>query len=314
MTSPRKVGLVLGSGSARGWAHIGVLEALKERGIPIHCIAGASIGAFVGAIYATGDLKSLEEFALRLNKRMILSYFDLVFPRSGLLDGKKVHRLFSMHSQVQTFDDFRIPVKMVATDLYTGEQVVLDSGNVVEAVRASLAIPGVLTPVRRDGKILVDGGLVNPVPVDIARGMGADVVVAVNLNTELVSRHRKKPKQPKWLDESLFRSRHHESELISRLADHLANTEASVKQKIKRWLSDEDSLPNILDVIGMSIGIVEERIARIQMAIHPPDVLIEPRLGDLGFLDFDQAERCIREGYVRAMEVAGKIEAKLRAS
>lgn len=224
-----------------------------------------------------------------------------------------MHRLFSMHTNAQTFDDLNIPVKMVATDLYTAEQVILDSGNVVEAVRASLAIPGVLVPVKREGRILVDGGLVNPVPVDIARGMGAEFIIAVNLNTELVHRHRKKPKELKWLDESLFRSRQHQSELMTRFTDQLADTEASVKKKIKQWLNDENSLPNILDVIGLSIGIAEERIAEIQLANDPPDLLIQPQLGDLGFLDFNQAERSIREGYLRTKEALGDLNQTLHA-
>ncbi|MFQ6674180.1 MAG: patatin-like phospholipase family protein [Fidelibacterota bacterium] len=318
MNRSKNVGLVLGSGSSRGWAHIGVIQALEESKIPIHCMAGVSIGAFVAAIHSTGNLKSLQEFVLQLNKKMILSYFDLVFPRTGLLDGKKVHDLFSMHTKAQTFDDFGIPVKIVATELYAGQEVVMDSGNIIEAVRASLAIPGILTPVRQGDKLLVDGGLVNPVPVDVARSMGADVVIAVNLNTGLTTRHRKKPKEMKWLEESLFTLQKNSTEgrrrneLIAKLTDHLANTEASVRRKIKEWLNSDRSTPNIIDIIGLSISIAEERIAKMNLEVDPPDVLIEPRLGDLKFLDFDQAERSIREGYARTREKIDDIRAALR--
>jgi NTE family protein len=309
MGTSKKVGLVLGSGSARGWAHIGVIEALEEEKIPIDCIAGASIGAFVGAIYATGNLESLKEFALQLTWKMVLSYFDVVFPRSGFLDGKKVHDLFKMHTTARTFADFKIPVKMVATDLYTGNAVILDSGNIIDAVRASIAIPGVLTPVKRSDQLLVDGGLINPVPVDVAREMGAEVVIAVNLNTDLVRRRQPRPKELKWLNESLFRSKRHTNETIARLTEQLSNAETSVKKKIRTWLNSDRSTPNVMDIIGTSLNIMEERIARINLAIHPPDVLIQPRLGDLKLFDFDHAERSIREGYLRTREKMEEIKA-----
>jgi len=311
MYTSKKVGLVLGSGSARGWAHIGVIEALEEEGVPIDYIAGVSIGAFVGAIYATGKLNSLKEFALQLSWKMVLSYFDVVFPRSGFLDGKKVYDLFAMHTDAQTFEDFRIPVKMVATDLYTGEEVVIDSGSIIDAVRASIAIPGILTPVRHGNQLLVDGGLVNPVPVDVARNMGADVVIAVNLNTDLTRRRRSKRKELKWLEESLFKSKRHKNEVIAKLADHLSNAETSVKRKIRTWLNNDKSVPNVLDIIGSSINIMEERIACNNLAIHPPDVLIRPRLGDLKLFDFDHADRAIREGYLRTKEKMDEIKAVL---
>lgn len=311
MNTSKKVGLVLGSGSARGWAHIGVIEALEEEDIPINYIAGVSIGAFVGAIYATGKLNSLKEFALQLSWKMILSYFDVVFPRSGFLDGKKVYDLFVMHTDAQTFEDFLIPVKMVATDLYSGEEVILDSGNIIDAVRASIAIPGILTPVRRGDQLLVDGGLVNPVPVDVARDMGADVVIAVNLNTDLTRRRRPKRKELKWLEDSLFKSKRHKNEVIAKLTDHLSNAETSVKRKIRTWLNNDKSVPNVMDIIGSSINIMEERIARINLSIHPPDVLIRPRLGDLKLFDFDHADQAIREGYLRTKEKMDDIKAAL---
>lgn len=305
------IGLALGSGSARGWAHIGVIEALEENNIPIDYIAGTSIGAFVGAVYAAGDINSLKEFALRMDWKMVLSYFDVVFPKSGFLDGKKVHDLFSMHTNAQTFADFRIPVRMLATDLNSGQQVILDSGNIIESIRASVSVPGVFTPVRRGNQMLVDGGLVNPVPVDVARSMGAAVVIAVDLNTGLV--RRKADSEPRRIKSTTSESAFDElqnskNEMIAKLARSYVGAEKMIRDKIGSWFDRDDSKPNILEVMGSSLGIMEEQIARINLALNPPDVLIQPRLGDLKMFDFDQAERSIAEGYQRTIEQMGTIQ------
>jgi len=305
------IGLALGSGSARGWAHIGVIEALEENGIPIDFIAGSSIGAFVGAVYAAGDIKSLRDFALSMNWRMVLSYFDVVFPKSGFLDGKRVHDLFSMHTQARTFDDFQIPVKMIATDLNTGGQVILDSGNIIESIRASVSVPGVFTPVRRGKMLLVDGGLVNPIPVDVVRSMGAQVVIAVDLNTGLVRRQPDpKPQKEKSIaaDTAFDELQNSKNEMIAKLARSYIGAEKIIRDKIGSWFDRDDPKPNILEVMGSSLGIVEEQIARINLALNPPDVLIQPRLGDIKMFDFDQAERSIAEGYQRTIDQMGNIQ------
>lgn len=178
----KTVGLVLGSGGARGWAHIGVIRALASAGINIHFISGASIGAFVGAIYAAGELDDLEEFVRALDWKAVVSYFDVVFPSSGLLDGNRVYELLSDHLQDMAIEEADIQFCCVATDLLNGEEVRLQTGPMVDAVRASISIPGVFTPFQKNGQFLGDGGIVNPMPVDVMREMGADVVIAVNLN------------------------------------------------------------------------------------------------------------------------------------
>ncbi|NQU66538.1 MAG: patatin-like phospholipase family protein [Candidatus Marinimicrobia bacterium] len=301
METIKKIGLALGSGSARGWAHIGVLEALDDNHIPIDFIAGSSIGAFVGAIYSAGKLDSLKEFALLMDWKMVLSYFDVVFPRTGFLDGKKVHKLFSMHTDVTTFDDLTIPVKMIATNLNTGEKVILDSGNIIDAIRASSSIPGVLTPVTRGSDILIDGGTVDPVPVGVTREMGAEIVIAVNLNTGLIGkRHHKKPVKidpPKNRRMPMIT----ENEFIQRMTRQYETASKSVQTKIGSWLTNDKGVPNIMEVMGTSLNIMQERITRINLAIDPPDVLIQPELSDLSLFDFTQAERSIQEGYDKTM-------------
>lgn len=307
MYKHKKIGLVLGSGSARGWAHIGAIEAIEEAGIPIHCVAGTSIGAFIGAVYATGDLASLKEFALQMDWKKVLSYFDVVFPKSGFMDGKKVHELFSIHTDAKTFDDFKIPVKMIATELKTGKKVVIDSGNIIEGIRASVSVPGIFTPVKREGKWLVDGGLVDPIPVSAVRNMGADFVIAVDLNSDRVS-HDYKPIKKLVKEKTPNKKR---NELMARIAAKYNSAEKAVKSQINRRFSNTAKSPNILEVMGTSLGIMQEQISRINLAMDPPDILIQPRLGNLKMFDFDQAERSIYEGYTQAKQQIENIKTLL---
>jgi len=299
--SPRKsVGLVLGSGSARGWAHIGVIEALEEAGIPIDYIAGCSVGSYIGAIYASGSLKSLKDFVIRMDGKKIFSYFDIVFPRSGVLDGtKKVKELFCMHTDVEDFAQLNIPLMMVATDLDTGDKVVLSSGDLLEALRATMSMPGLFAPARIKGHWLVDGGLVDPVPVGIARAMGADVVIAVNLNSGLNSRRDKtkdRPKKPGSAQKS-HNPHDYKNELLIKWTAYYENAGLSLKHKINELLRRESSIPDIMETVANSINIMQERITRINLAVEPPDILIQPRLGELKMMDFDQVDHAIEEGY-----------------
>jgi len=202
-----------------------------------------------------------------------------------------------MHTDVQSFDDLTIPVEMIATNLNTGARVILDSGNIIEAIRASISIPGVFSPVFRGQDILIDGGTVDPVPVGVARGMGADIVIAVDLNSGLVGKNRrKKPVQiPPGKSHKITLLT--ENEFIQRMTKHYENASKSVKTKIGHWLSNEKDIPNIMEVMGTSLNIMQEKITRINLAIDPPDVLIQPELADLSLFDFTQAERSIHEGY-----------------
>jgi NTE family protein len=299
MASRKTVGLVLGSGSSRGWAHIGVIEALEEVGVPIDCIAGCSIGSYIGALQACGCLKSLKEFVLRMDGKKVFSYFDVIFPRSGLLDGKKkLRELFSMHTDAENFSDLNIPVVMVATDLETGSKVVLQSGNLITALRASMSIPGLFAPARVKDRWLVDGGLVDPVPVGVARALEADVVIAVDLNSGLVSRKKRAVRPVRGPGHT----RGYKNELAMKLADYFENAESAVRGKLRDLLRKESSVPDIIESVTTSIGIMQERITRINLAVEPPDVLIQPRLAGLRMMDFDQVEHAIEEGYLSARE------------
>ena len=200
-----KVGLALGGGAARGLAHIGVLAVLERERVPIDMIAGTSIGGMVGAFYARGqDSSVMREMALKLNWVKILSLADLALPKSGLFGGKAVINLIqkTMGSDVK-FDELPVPLSLVATDIITGEEVVINQGSVLEGIRASISIPGIFTLAKRQGRYLVDGGLVNPVPVSVLKKMGADFIIAVNVMPDVgaSARHakredKKKPKEP----------------------------------------------------------------------------------------------------------------------
>ncbi|MGD9975105.1 MAG: patatin-like phospholipase family protein [Desulfatirhabdiaceae bacterium] len=298
--NPRKtVGLVLGSGSSRGWAHIGAIEALEEENIPIDYIAGCSIGSYVGALYASGGLKSLKSFVLKMDGKKVFSYFDVVLPRSGLLDGtKKINELFSIHTSASQFSDLKIPVMMVATDLETGEKVILKSGKLLDALRATMSVPGLFAPARVRNRWLVDGGLVDPVPVGVLRAAASDVVIAVDLNCGFDSRKICDKKIDPEVEMPPDEPRFFNSELMKKLMNFYESAEASFTTKLNDLLKKESGTPDIIETVMSSINIMQNRITRINLAVDPPDILIQPRLGDLKMMDFDQVERTIEEGYI----------------
>lgn len=309
MSSRKTVGLVLGSGASRGWAHIGVIEALEDAKIPIDFIAGCSVGGYIGALYASQSLGNLKEFLLRMDGQKIFSYFDVVFPRSGLLNGsKRVRELFSMHTDAETFEDLDIPVVMVATDLDRGKKVVLKSGSIIEALRATMSYPGLFAPVRLKDRWLVDGGLIDPVPVGLARAMGAEIIIAVDLNSRIVSRSPKPPastgsnNRTKLLTSVPAPEPQGRNELMRKMADFYEGVENSLRYKTAEFLHLDVAPPDIIETVMTSIGIMQERITRINLAVDQPDILIQPRLGELKMMNFDQVEHSIKEGYISVQE------------
>ncbi|MEE4192594.1 MAG: patatin-like phospholipase family protein [Halieaceae bacterium] len=300
----QKIGLALGSGSARGLAHIGVIRALEEAGIKVGCVAGTSIGSLIGSVYASGKLDALEKVYLGFDWKKIAYFFDVVFPKSGLIDGKKVADFVREYVHTETIEHLPLPFQAVATDIGTGEEVSLDRGDVIEAVRASISVPGIFTPVRRNSRVLVDGGLVNPVPVSTARSMGANIVIAVDLNHDIVA--GKVPEAaPKSAGESGF------VQALSRMGGvkylaamerinlELQSLENPALNQIRAWLAEE-SLPNIFEVLLSSINVMETQITRTRLHIDPPDLLIRPQLGHIRFLEFNRAEEIINIGYEEA--------------
>jgi len=308
MNPRKKVCLVLGSGSSRGWAHIGAIEALEECGIPIDSIVGCSVGSYVGALYAAGSLDRLKAFVLKMDGKKVFSYFDVVFPRSGLLNGtKKLKEFISLLTDARDFADLDIPVIMVATDLESGDKVVLKSGGLIDALRATMSMPGLFAPARAKGKWLVDGGLVDPVPVSIARAMEVDVVIAVDLNSGLCPR-RKWHNPVDYTEKKVEDPPRHKKERINKLAEYYVNAELGVRNKLNELFRKELSTPDIIETVTTSIAIMQERITRINLAVDPPDILIQPRLKELKMMDFDQVEHVIHEGYLAVREKSEDIK------
>lgn len=275
------IGVALGSGSARGWAHIGVLRALAREGIEPVVISGCSIGAFVGAIAATGDLDKLGTWVEALGWQDVVGLMDMGL-RGGLLKGDKLMAFFEKEFVDRDFTALPHAFGCVATDLHSGHEVWLREGSVSEAVRASIAMPGLMAPVWQDGRLLADGGLVNPVPVSLARAMGADLVIAVELNSDVVGwawRNRTPPAESAETPNGWHRK------LLSRLAGNGRN--ASV---------DDEALPSLLSVVQNSISIMSVRIARSRLAGEPADVVLSPRLAQLGLMDFHRGAEAIAEG------------------
>jgi NTE family protein len=299
-----RVGLALGSGSARGLAHLGVIRAIEDAGIEVGCIAGTSIGALVGAIYAAGKLGELEATFLEFDWKKTASFFDVVLPKSGLLDGDKISELVRAHVHADAIESLPTPFAAMATDIVSGEEISIRSGDLIEAVRASISVPGIFTPVRSDGRILVDGGLTNPVPVSTVHDMGAGFVIAVDLNHEIVAGKNLKPLRS---TRKPSKAENNTSDIFSRWVNEYRISMKDIRQKLlaldnpaseqfRKWTSTEP-LPNIFDVLLASINIMETRITQTRLLLDKPDLIIQPPLGHIRFLEFDRAEEIIEIGY-----------------
>jgi len=304
-----KIGLALGSGSARGWAHIGVIQALADAGVRIDYVAGSSIGAVAGAIFASGGVDRLFELVPQLDWKKFASFFDIVFPKSGLVDGRKVARFVRKYVTETDIEDLPIPFCAVATDLATGKPVLIREGDIIDAVRASISFPGVFTPVRRGGQVLVDGGLSEPIPVSVVRQMGADFVIAVDLNHDIVGKKRfgraaRRESQRKPTLRRVTARLRERSRFFQRLDQRLADM---TKRFPKRSRSRE-KLPNIFDVLIASLNIMESQISAARLESDPPDLLVQPELGHVRFLEFHRAREAIEAGYVAAKEQLMKLE------
>lgn len=302
-----RIGLALGSGVARGFAHIGVIRALTARGIEADVVAGTSIGALVGAAHAAGKLDALEEWALSLATRKFWRYLD---PRLGgsLFGGQRLSERLAEHLGDVMIEDLPLPFTSVATDLVSGHEVWLRDGPLVEAVRASYALPGVFPPIEHNGRWLVDGALVNPVPISVCRAQEARTVIAVNLNAESFGRSRVPSPAPEALDViadieagEAETPEEEGADKARRLWLPRAFTRPRPKAKAKP-VSKRES-PGMLSVIAASFDIVQDRLTRSRLAGEPPDVTIAPKLNSFGFMDFDRADEMIALG-IAAVERA----------
>ncbi|HUW38101.1 MAG TPA: patatin-like phospholipase RssA [Rhodocyclaceae bacterium] len=275
MAAKPRLGIALGAGSARGWAHIGVLTALAEAGIEPDIVCGCSIGAFVGAAYVNGDLEKLEHWVAALDWKGVFGMFDFSL-KGGLIKGEKLIDFFSRNFVDRDFAALPKPFACVATDLESGREIWLKEGSVAAAVRASIALPGLFTPQQHDGRLLVDGALVNPVPVSLCRAQGADVVIAVDLGSDRSGHlHRN--------DGVAVPSDNWRSRLLQRFGRNGAN-------------GTEPMLPSLVEVLVASVNIMQVRISRSRLAGEPADLALEPRLAQIGLMDYHRGVESIAEG------------------
>ncbi len=293
-SSSPKIGLALGSGSARGWSHIGVLEALLEEGIHPQIICGCSIGALVGSAYVAGKLDFLKEWALSLTWAKIIKLMDLSIASGGLIKGDYITDFLREIHGDKDISQYSTPFAAVATDLHTGREIWLQEGPMHEAVRASISLPGIFTPVKIGDRWLLDGGLVNPVPVSLCRALGADVIIAVNLNNDLVGRRGITP-EVKYSENP---SQGLSYDLLEKLPDQvpkvIRENVLNIVRNIRKTTAADS--PGYFDVLFNSLNIMQDRITRSRLAGDPPHVMLLPRLSNFNLMDFHRAEEAIKEG------------------
>lgn len=280
------IGLALGSGSSRGWSHIGIIKALAELGITPSVVCGTSIGAMVGASYVNNNMENLEEWALSLTKYKLAKFFDINLGLNGFVDIRRFHNFLNEYvaSDEALIENCDKRFAAVATDLETGREVWLTKDSIIEAVWASMSMPGLYPAIRNHNRWLVDGGLVNPVPVSTCRALGADIVIAVNLNGDLMGRHTK---MPKTLSPSTptIHPVYRLTELVKEYSSALfSNTEV------------DHQPPGLLDAIAGSINITQDRITRSRLAGDPADIVFTPKLANIGLLEVYRAKEAIEGG------------------
>jgi NTE family protein len=289
------IGLALGGGAARGFAHIGILRTLLANGIVPDIVVGTSIGAVVGASYAAGHLDTLEAWAKGLLPRNIFSYLDIRLNGSGLIGGSKLAAQLEASFGGILIDELPLKFAAVSTEVNTGHEIWITDGKLVEAVRASYALPGIFEPVLIGDRWLVDGALVNPVPVSAARALGAEVVIACNVSTDvfghgtIISAHGKAPAEPELPAEPEVAAKRGFGKFFS------------AEKTVKREFFGSAGRPGISTVMVEAFNIMQDRITRSRLAGDPPDVLISPRVGKIGWFDFHRAEETIAHG-ARAAE------------
>ncbi len=286
-----KIGVALGSGGARGLAHIGVLRALDDLEVPIHCLSGSSMGAVVGAAYASSQsIEKIETLIRSFSWRSLIKLFLPTISREGLVDGDKIVEMLEENLGVTRFSELHLPLALETTDLRTGDLWTLTEGDLIKAIRASISIPLVFTPVRMDGKILVDGGLVSPVPVKAARDLGADFVIGVNVLA----------KNRSWLSEANFKKHFDPGEPSrSRVLSRLFAQQGSEKTRKERRDADLGFMMILTQTVGISIA----KLASFQLQVEQPDLLIEPDTAEINIYDFHRGNEIIDKAYQLTLEI-----------
>lgn len=285
-----KVGIALGTGAARGLAHIGVLKALQREGIPIDFISGTSMGALVGGCFAAGiPVEDLERLALEIDAKKVRSYFSPSFTRHGIAHGRTIEDILRDIIGDITFDQLKIPLAVMCTDLITGDEVVLKSGSVIKALRASISLPVIFTPVKYNGSLLVDGGLVDPLPVSAVAQMGADIIIAVDVTRNIEQSILMAAKPPRY---------------------------DKVRSLFSRWKKGDPKekpewTPGMFQVMLQTIKVMEAKLTELQIAEEKVDILLKPSLNHILFLDFKKSNELISRGEEVVMKSLSEIRDKI---
>jgi NTE family protein len=297
------IGIALGGGAARGWAHIGVLKTLAAVGLEPDIVAGTSIGAVAGACFITGRLDALEDFACALTRRRIFGFLDINFSGSGLITGQRLNARLEEHLRDFTIEQLDRKFVAVATELGTGHEVWLNKGSLVNALQASFALPGIFRPVQINGRWLIDGALVNPIPVSVCRALGARIVIAVNLSNDVFSKG------------AVIHDREALSEpsVATDGAELLGSNGRAAVHLLHRQIFGRSYTPGMSAVMMDAIHITQDRIARSRLAGDPPDITIGPKLGDFGLFDFHRAYEAIELGAQAAEKQIDEIKIAVRA-
>jgi len=283
---PLSIGLALSGGAARGFAHIGVIRTLLAHGFKPDVITGTSIGAIVGGVYAAGFLDQFEAWARGLNRRRVFGYLDFSLLGSGLIGGERLFNLMEATLGDIRFEQLPIRVAAVATELRTSHEIWLTRGRLVDAIRASAALPGIFPPSRLGGRWLMDGALVNPLPISAARALGARLVIAVNVNADNFGRGTIIQDHGSDADDEL---RHKTAKAGRGLRGH-------AERLVSRKFFGSSDRPGFSTVMTDAFTILQDRVTRARLAGDPPDVLMSPRLNRIGLFDFHRAAEIIALG------------------
>ncbi len=287
MTTGPTIGLALGGGIARGWAHIGVLQRLKELGLAPDIVCGTSMGALVGGFYLAGQMDTLTDLVRTLTRFRMVRLLDFMVPNNGIIGGKRMFRELEKVVGDRQIESLPTRFAAVASELHTGHEIWLTDGHLLDAIRASVSIPGIFKPVRINGRWLIDGALVNPVPVSVCRAMGARVVIAVTLTGDTMGG---------MADQDQRKAAAIPGEAPYTGEDRRNCTPERLGPAMRQLLAAEQEEPNFLGTMAASFTILLDRITRSRLAGDPPDVSIAPRMGHIGLLDFHRAEDAIEEG------------------
>ncbi len=294
-----RIGLALGGGAARGWAHIGVIRTLLKNNIVPDIIAGTSIGALVGGAYAAGRLDVLEDWCRAITKRRVFGLMDFRIGQNGLINGTRLARLMIQNFGETDIEALDKRFAAIATEVGSGHEIWITQGPLIDAIRASYALPGIFSPVKLQGRWLMDGALVNPIPVSAARALGARVVIAVNLHADIFGRGT--------VIQTLENNEIPESEREPR---RIVNPLQFFRRDL---LADGAGPRGITSVMVDAFNITQDRIARSRLAGDPPDLMISPKLGKVGLFEFHRAEEAIRLGEEATEKMLGEISETVAA-